>query len=153
MTSEVRYSIKDYAGKTGKTGIRFANLTAANHDAVNGLMDDVLDAINGVSVGVVAKEDRLMAANQLSDASATDPDAHRGNKWLVSYSDVNSALGGGSFEIPCPDSALLNANSREMNVGAGAGLALVTALEAGMVSRLGNPIQIDKVTFVSRSVS
>jgi hypothetical protein len=152
MPSEVRYSVRDYAKKLGKTTIRFAEVNAANHDAVNGLMDDVLAAIDGVCVGVVAKEDRVMDSNILSSANPGDADAHRGNKWLVSYADLNNPLGSGSFEIPCPDSGLLVTNSIEMNVAAGAGLALVTALNDGMVSRLGNPCQVTSIKFVTRSV-
>lgn len=153
MPAEMRLSVRDYAKKLGKTTLRFATVTAANHDAVNTGMTAVRNAIDAVVVGVIAREDRVMAANEISAANPTDKDAQRGAKWLVSYADLNNPLGSGSFEIPCPDSTFKATNSNDMDLESTEGAALVEALEDNLVSRLGNPIQVTKVTFVTRSIS
>lgn len=150
MTSLVTLSGKDYGNEGTRHSFYFPTVTSANYDAQSAAIDSVQAAINSVVTGNFSGL-RWLARNELVGAKASDPDAQRERKWLVSYTDDTDPIGNGSFEIGMADSAELASDSENMNVASGNGLALVTALEANLVSRLGNAITISSIKLVGRS--
>lgn len=152
MTSKVTVSILDYDKESSTVGVRGADVTAGNFVAQEALMDAIVAAIDGVSIGTVYKNERTYAVNESPKTPPASKFAQRETKWLVRYTDDTDPNGDGSFEIPAADLALLGTNTKELVLTAGAGQALVTALEAGMVSKLGNAITVVDVIHVGRNI-
>lgn len=152
MTSKVTISILDYDKESSTVGIRGDDVTAGNFAAQETLMDAIVAAIDGVSIGTSYKNERTYAVNESAKTPPASKFAQRETKWLVRYTDDTDPIGDGSFEIPAADLALLATNTKTMDLSAGAGAALVTALEAGMVSKLGNAITVVDVIHVGRNI-
>jgi hypothetical protein len=152
MTSKLTISILDYDKETSTVAIRGDDVTAGTFTAQEALSDAIVTAISGVSLGTLYKNERTYAVNESAKTPPAAKFAQRETKWLVSYTDNTNPTGDGSFEIPCADLDLLVGNSKELPLGSGAGAALVSALQAGMVSKLGNPITITRVIHVGRNI-
>jgi hypothetical protein len=152
---EVSFTIKDYSGETSTHQVDTPEITAANFAAMvdaGGLIPDYYDALNGITIGNIAKERITAEVIEISSANAGSAWAQVESKWLVRYRDtVDGAAPVYRREIACPDATLLSPNSDLMNLAAGAGLAFVTAAEALWVSPAGNPIEILSVEFVGRN--
>lgn len=149
MSTQMFMSIMDYPNETGSLNIHLPEITVLNFTGVTQDLDEIADAIQAVVLGNTV---RLGFTRTYDDSDAINPDpvtntaAQREQKWLVTYKDVKKWLDAAgtiangayrkkfTFEIPCADLSLLQTNSDQMNVTAGAGLALVTALEANAKS-------------------
>lgn len=151
MTSKVTYSGKDYGGESTRTGMFLPDVTGANFAAVDASVTAMQTAIEGVSL-IDFDGIQWLARAQLIGGNAPLPAAQRELKWLVRYTDPTNAIGNGSFEIGGADTALLAVGTDFMNLAAGAGLALKTAIEANLVSRLGNSIVMDSAQLVGRTI-
>lgn len=152
MPSTVVLSGNDY--DVERTSHRFfvPTLTSANLDA--GLTDitTVQGAINDVSHIDHNGKSVKVVDTQASGAAAAKA-GQREVKWRVSYSDDVDPIGNGSFEIGGADLDLLGgAGSGDLDTSAGAGLALVTQIEAKLVSRLGNAITVVSIKHVGRNI-
>lgn len=150
MTSKLSLSYKDHDRELGSVGFRFVLLTAANFDATNTLMDNLITAVTAVQTGVLEVETRIALRDDNNALPPADPFAQRETKWLVRARD--SAGDAVQFEIPCADLSLLVLNSSNMDITAGDGLALVTAIEAGVLSKAGLAITVDEVIHVGRNI-
>lgn len=152
MTSKLTISVLDHDKESSTVSVRGADVNAGNFAAQEALMDAILAAVDGVSIGQVYKDERTYAVNEVTKTPPANPFSQRETKWLVRYTDDVDSNGDGSFEIPAADLALLSLNTKNMNLAAGAGLALKNALEAGMVSKLGNAITVTDVIHVGRNI-
>jgi len=152
MPSKLNLSFVDYDDESSTASVRGATVTAGNFTAQDALFDAIVAAIDGVSIATLYKDQRILSEVETPKTLPTNAFAQRETKWLVRYTDDVDSNGDGSFEIPAADLSLLSANTPFMNLAAGAGLALVTALEAGMVSRLGNAVTITNVVHVGRNI-
>lgn len=151
MTSQVTLGVTDFNGEKSSFGFHIPTLTSANFDASLTVVDGLIANVNGVTLEDVSRQ--IVKARDIPYGGASaDPNAQRELKWRVVYSDPTDPIGNGSFEIPCPDLSLLVAGTGEMNTSAGAGATLVTGIEANMVSRLGNAIQVDRIYLVGRNI-
>ena len=155
MPGELKFSLRDNSDEIGTTNIHTGNVTAAS---LPGLLTEVgalRTAIEGITIGVVAKESLSVFETALSAASAASPLAQRGVKWTVGYTDVtaffddpvNSIPNAGyqkvfTFQIPTADLSLLTSGEEELDLTAGAGLAFVTALENTARSPYGGEINV-----------
>lgn len=151
MTSSVSLKGKDFGGEHTRFGFSTTQMTSANFDAQITLIDAIQTAADNVSYGSFTGL-QVSAVDDPVGSAETDEDAQRESKWRVSYDDDVNPLGKGSFEIPMADLSLLIAGSGDMDVSGGAGAALVTAIEAGVISRLGNAITITSIVHVGRNV-
>lgn len=110
-------------------------------------------AIDGVTLGtpaqVILSEDAILSVG--SKVPPADKTAQRGAKWLIKTWDAVAGKGG-SFEIATADHSLIQDQTETMDLTAGPGLALKTALEAGGMSSYGNAIEVVSVTFVNRNI-
>lgn len=151
MTSAVTMGVTDYDGEKSSFGFLIPTLSSANYDASLLVVDGIEAAINGVTLQDVSRK-IVKGVDDPYGGAAADPNAQREMKWRVIYTDTVDSIGNGSFEIPCPDLSLLVPGTGEMNTAAGAGATLVTTLEADVVSRLGNAIQVEKIVHVGRNI-
>lgn len=151
MTSSATLKAKDYSNEATRFGFNMTQVTAANFDAQVTLLDNIQTAVGNVALGTFLGKS-MQAVDVAVGPKATVVNAQREAKWRVTYTDDVQPEGNGSFEIGMPDLSLLVAGTGKMDVSAGAGAALVTAIEAGVVSRLGNAVTVDDIIHVGRNV-
>lgn len=112
----------------------------------------IFNAIDGVSIGN-AGQSTLNLSTPKNTGSGVPPAnafAQRELKWLCRVVDtVNSRKY--RFEIPCADASLLGGNTDFMDLTAGAGAALKSAVEAYGLSQDGNAITLASVELVGRN--
>lgn len=152
MPSKLNLSFVDFDDEVSSASIRGNDITVGNFTAQDALLDAIAAAVDGVTVGTMFKDQRILSEVLTPRTLPALAWAQRETKWLVRYTDDVDPIGDGSFEIPTADLTLLLTGTKNMNVAAGAGLALVTALEAGMPSRLGNSITVVNVVHVGRNI-
>jgi hypothetical protein len=150
MTVRANVAAIDYSLERTSAGFEMDEITAANFAAQNTAFIAVQTAFNGVSLLTFDGENypaRQLAAASIPVAKA----AQREIKWRVKMTDAIDSLGDWSVEIGGADTSLLVANSDDMDLTAGAGLALKNAIEANCVSRLGNAVTVISATLVGRN--
>lgn len=151
MTSSVTLKAKDYGNEATRLGFNTLQMTAANFDAQNTLIDALQTAIDNVALGNFSGK-QVNAIDVAVGPKATVVNAQRESKWRVIYEDATDPIGNGSFEIGMADLQFLVAGTGVMDTSAGAGAALVTAIEAAVVSRLGNAITVSEIIHVGRNI-
>lgn len=151
MTSSATLKALDYGAEATRFGFKMVQLTAANFDAQVALLTALQGAVDAVVLGLFDGK-TLNAVDVPVGPKATDVDAQRESKWRVTYTDDVTPLGNGSFEIGMPDLSLLVAGEGIMNITAGAGAALVTAIENAVISRQGNAVTVTKIAHVGRNI-
>lgn len=148
--SDVTIGGLDFSKESTRMTVRIVDLTALNFDAQITAAQAVQTAIQGVSL--IAFEG--LSVKALDTPAETDkpvsPYAQRESKWLVTMSDdSNSRLN--QFEIGGADLTLLASDGETMDVSAGAGADLVTALETHLRSRDGNTMTFVEAKHVGRA--
>jgi hypothetical protein len=151
--SQLSVTYRDYSRETSNVGLLFADVAAggANFDTVVGLMGDVVDAINDLTLCVQAKVAINQDLESPDPAIATDEYAQREFGLRVFYTDdVNGKTF--FFTIPGPDMSnlsvvpgtdLVDLSDTEM-------AALITAVEAGCKSPYGNAITVRRGIVIGR---
>jgi len=150
MTSKLNLTFVDYDGEKSSVGVYFPTLNAGNVAAQTALMDDLRDAIEGVSLGNLQKDQRTLSESKFAVGNATNPFAQRELKWDVSCVDTNGNPAG--FEIPAADANLLSTNAKTLDTATTEGAALVAAINAGAKSNDGETLTFVKATLVGRSI-
>lgn len=150
MTSKVNMTILDYSGETSTVGARFENLNGANFAAINTLMDNLVAAVEGVSIGNLQKDSRIAVETKFAVSNPTNVWAQREIKWLVRMVDTNGNVS--TMEIPCADLSLLSPGTDKLNVSAGAGAALAAAINAGVLSNDGEALTFVEAVAVGRTI-
>ena len=149
--STVLMGITDENAEKSTFGAFLPLMTAANFDATITAVAAVIAAVDGVTLEPVSRE-IIKAVDLPFGPRSTVPNAQREAKWRVVWTDPTDAIGNGSMEIPCPDLIELAPGTGKMDIGAGNGLALKNAIEANLVSRLGNAIVVQEVVHVGRNI-
>lgn len=148
--SKLTLSFKDYSDEGSSCSFHMAEINAGNLATVQGLADDISDAVANVTLGTLRKDSRLLSEAKFGDPLPTNAFAQREIKWLVQMADPNGNIV--SNELPCADLALLAANSDILDVTTVSGAALVAALEAGALSNDGEALTFIRATVVGRSL-
>lgn len=150
MTARTTFAMLDHDSEVGTMAVHAATLTAANFTAQMGLADDLRDAIEAVIVGEIQKDTRFAVETKFTVSPPADPWAQRETKWLVRM--VEAGTGNSvNFEIPTADLAQLSPGTEKLDITAGNGLALVTAIEAYVTSNDGTNVTVQEIVHVSRS--
>lgn len=141
----------DYGLETTTAGFVLDTLTAANFDAQVIKFDGIVTAFNNVSLITFDGENyAALLTPPVSVPVVTE--AQREIKWRVDVKDATGdTLGDWSVEIGGADTSLLVLNSDDLNLAAGAGLALKTAIEANCLSRTGNAVTLVSAKLVGRN--
>lgn len=153
MAGRVNFTINDNTVVNSRPertnfGFNVNNLTAANWDATETAVGQLITALGNVSIGVIYKT-QTAQVNENPDVPASSPLAQRENKWRVTM------VGGGettNFTIGCADLTLLEANTENMADNAQRA-ALITALEALVTASDGTtPMTVQlPIVFVGRN--
>ena len=153
-------SIRDWDGKLSDTQVLTGLVTALTLPALLTQIGDLRDAIDGVTIGVLANEKQTVFNTILSQDLPTSEFAQRGNKWIVFYHDntqffdapVNAIPNAGylkpfHFEIACADNSLLDANSTVLDIttALSPGKVLADAIEAMAKSPYGGSVVVDSI--------
>lgn len=149
MTSKINLKGRDNSGELTTFSLYFPDTTAGNFAGQSAALDAIQAAVNDVTLSQFNGK-QLLAVDVPVAGQAADTGAQREGKWRVTYTDTVSPIGDGSFEIGMYDPALIDSGTQNMIAGAER-TALVGAIEANCVSRLGNPIVVDKITHVGRN--
>lgn len=142
LTSFVDYTAEESTGALYvDSAISDANITA------------IVTAIDGITVD--GRQQAVLSQDLPKDAGitgkATSPLAQREVKWYLRYTDDVTGDKGGA-EYPCADLSLLSGGTDFLDLSAGAGAALKTAVDTYGRSRLGNAITLQSVQFVGRNL-
>lgn len=148
--SYAEWSFQDYSREKSRVRMQFQDMTAANYDATKTLMDNVRTAILGVQQEN-CEQTYIVVAQSIfnSRAPATAKNSQRESKWLLTLADTTTNKLS-RHEIPIAKLDLVTANTDFMDLSAGAGLALKTAIEAGVKSPAGNAVSLISVQFVGK---
>ena len=143
-------SIRDYAGEISRFRVHITTLTAANFAATITALDTLSTAVQGVIIGVRARQITTADDSSLSNGLPSSPLAQRENKWLARSEDnVTHVIG--RNEIPTADLTLLTNNSEIITDFTPAALAaLKSAWEAVVVSEDGNNVTLRSLQYVGK---
>lgn len=108
-----------------------------------------ITAVDGVTLGVMGKDQRLIKDTVLSNAAATSSFAQRENKWLVT---VRGATTGKlyQFSVGTADLNLLTPNGEDMAVSA-AQIAFIAAIEDLYRGNGFETVSVVSIKFVGRN--
>jgi len=138
-------SILDNSEETGKTDFNIGDLTAVSLPGALTQMGALQTAIEGVILGTVSVS-RWGDADNISNTPPASPLAQRGVKWTVLMEDDTLHT---KFKnlLPTADLSLLAAGEEELDLTAGAGLALKVAIEDLARSPAGNNVNVLRVYY------
>ncbi len=149
MTTRTSISSLDASAEVTNSTFRGVTLTAANFDAQATLVTALKAAIVGIVITQVFR-DQSAIVNEIAKSLPSDQFAQRELKWAVTLTDA--VLGSTSvIEIGGADLDLLTAGTEFLDITAGVGLALVTAIEAYHLSPAGNAVTVLSAKFVGRN--
>jgi len=147
------FTYLDHSIERSNAGVYITDLSAANFDAVNLLVDDLVTAIGNVTLGLLVRDQRIATITKVAPVPPADEGAQRENKWLVHASDDVTALSV-TFELPCanPVGQILG-NTDFMDLGVGTdGETLKSAIEAVARSNVGNTVTVTSIEYVGRNI-
>lgn len=130
MPSKCGFTYKDYDGEIGSVTFDITTVTAANFDATNTAVNALSSAILGVQTENSLQSKRYIAAdNFISRAKAEQKATQRISKWVVTLEDATTHRLT-THEIPQADVTLIGTDVDTLDLSAGVGQALKTAIEA-----------------------
>jgi len=138
--------------ESSSMGVAVTTLTAANVAAQSALIINLENAIDGVTIGEMAKSEIVFERSILSASPASSTLAQRENKWLMRYhgNTLNQKF---QVSVGTADLTLLDSGSEFLDLTADEGLALKTAFEAIVKSPndAAETVTLDSVQFVGRN--
>jgi len=130
MASKCSFSYKDYDGESSKCTFDITTVTAANFDATNTAVNALSAAILGVQSENSLQSKRIEAVNNfISRAKATEKTTQREHRWAVTLEDATTHRLT-THEIPQADVSLVGTDVDTLDLAAGVGETLKTAIEA-----------------------
>jgi len=146
-TSRINLTYLDRLGKASGPAFHSTTLTAGNFTAQMGLLDDLVAAIADVTLLNLQKDQRVAIETKFAVSLPTDPGAVKGVKWLVRMTDSN----GNSVTAQIPGADLtLDAGGGKMDLTAGEGAALVSAIEAVVKSNDGEAVTVQEIIYLDK---
>lgn len=148
--AKYKLSIRDNSRELGRSDFNIEDITVSS---IAGVLVDIgafKTAVDGIVLGVLAKEALVMDETNLSALAPTNPVAQKGVKWSVQYADntpffdapINAIPNAGYQQIftntiGTADLSLLADGEEELDLTAGPGLAFKTAFDALVRSPYG----------------
>jgi len=129
-THKAIFTLRDYARETSTVTVYNGAVTAVNIGAYLTQFGELKAAIDGLSLGTIAKEQIVLDDTIITADSPANPFAQRELKWLVRYvGNTNGAVY--TLTIPCADpTGRLLPQSDFMDLTETNAAAFVTAFEA-----------------------
>lgn len=158
--AKYKLSIRDNSREITRSDFNIDPITVGNIGDILTAIGTFKTAVDGIILGVLAKESLVMDETNISAAAPTNPLAQRGIKWSAQYADntaffdapVNAIPNAGYQQIftntiGTADLSLLSNGEEELNLTAGAGLAFKTAFDALIKSPYGGDAQLLRVYY------
>lgn len=165
MAGLLTFSLRDYDKEISTTSINTGAVTAVSLPGLLAEIGTLRDAIDNITLGVLAREQLTAFNTPLSNNPATLPNAQRETKWLVLYEDntqffdppVNAIPNEGYrkrfvLEIPTANLNLLAANSDLADTTNPAIQAFIDAFEQTGRSPYGGSVNVIEIRHVSRNL-
>lgn len=148
---KVNWTYIDHDSESSGVGVPIIDLTAANFTAQAALHATLRTAVEAVVLGTLRKEQIIAVTDDIAGVAPANAFAQREIKWLVSGVDGSGFVS--TIELPTADLALLAGGTGQMDITAGAGLALANALNAVWRSpRSATAVTVQSVTHVGRNI-
>lgn len=133
------------------TTINTPTATAANIDDIATGLVTLGTALDNISLGTLGRRKLTAFDAFLSATPPASEAAQREIKWEVSYRDDVTGRPG-SFTVPGANTALLTSRSDIIDLTADAWPGVVAAIEANVVSNIGNPVTVEQIKLTGWSV-
>jgi len=147
---KVNWSFIDHDAEASSVGMGIPDLGVGNIAAQLTLVDAVETALLAVTIGELQSKSVIATTEDFAVTPPADGYSQRETKWLVSGVDTEG--NNASMEIPCANLDLLPSGSGVLDLSAGAGLALKSALDDVWTSRQGNLVTVARVIHVGRNI-
>jgi hypothetical protein len=145
-------SFWDYDKETSTVTVPSLEIDETTLVAQNALMAAFFLAVGDMSLGQIYKDVRVFEESQVSGTPPSATAAQRESKWLVRMTEADTYRKL-TMEIPCADTALLDADNRGAADPANADvIAFVSALEDLYLSDRDKAITVDEIIFVGRNL-
>lgn len=168
--STASITIADYNGEQSTMNVSCEVIAddGSNFAALNTAFDTLETAIQGITRGLRTRK-QVNYVKRLGNGRATDPEAQREEKWLVTYEDISAYLDSpantlpnpGQFklynaEIPCADLSLRVGNSELLYPYPGGAAPtpltdFISAFQAFVKSPTGGSVVIKEIRAVGRN--
>jgi len=157
--AKYKLSIRDNSRELSRSDFNIDPIDVSNIGDIFTAIGAFRTAVEGITLGVMAKESVVMDETNLSALSPTNPLAQRGIKWACQYADVTeyfdiaNAIPNAGFQqiftntLGTADLSLLANGEEELNLAAGPGLALKTAFDALIKSPYGGSVNLLRVYY------
>lgn len=157
-------TVMDYDGEKSPLKVHTGAVTATSIAGLLTQIGNFRNAVDGLSIGTMQKEQLAAFSTILSQDLPTSEFAQRETKWVVKYHDnqeffdapVNAIPNAGylkifDFEIGAADLSLLADNQDFLPLDGTEAAALVTAFEAMARSPYGGTVTVDSIQQVGRN--
>ena len=148
--SVITFNIRDHSDEYSGVGINIPDVDEVSWVATNTAIGVIQAAILGLTTGNLASRTLQAYKQTVDDTRPANPYAQRELGLRLFYSDD---VTGKKYHItvPCPDLTIVGVGgSDEIDMTLSAAQALITALEALMVSPEGNGVDIYRGVIVGR---
>lgn len=128
--SLVNLLYRDYEAQKSTVTFMGVAVTGANYVTQQGLESDLIAAVEGISVGLLKKQQRVSYELENAGEGAASPAARRELKFEVHF-HYEGTTKTGRLEIPCPDLTLTSTTEKgKADLANPAVAAFVTAFQA-----------------------
>lgn len=157
--AKYKLSMRDNSREISRSDFHIDPIDVSNIGDILSAVGTFRAAVEGITLGVAAKEALVMDETNLSGLAPTNPLAQRGIKWTVSYLDVTeyfdigNAIPNAGFQQPftntigTADLSLLANGAEELSLTANPGLAFKTAFDALVKSPYGGSVSLQRVYY------
>ncbi len=153
MSGKMVLTYADYGGEKSSFQVPTLDWSAANFDANNTLVDNLVNAVDALTVGLEVRQLRSHTESGSGSGQSSNVNAHRELKWLITFTDDVTGVNY-QREIPCP---LLSAATLLQDIGGNANVGdtlwtdFITAFEAVVESPAGNAVTFVTARYVGRN--
>lgn len=165
MAGQLSFSLMDHNGERGTVGINTGAVTAVSLPGLLTEVGSLRGAIEGITLGVVAKEQLTVFNTPLANAPPADENAQVERAWLVSFEDdlpffddpVNAIPNEGyrkKFTLTIPTADLVGRllpNSDQADLTDTQIAAFISAFETTARSPYGGTVNVLGMTAVGRN--
>jgi hypothetical protein len=137
--------------ESSTTEVAVTTITAGNFAAQATLHSDLINALEGVTIGNPAKSELIANRERISDAKASSQLAQKENRWLLRYHGVTN-FRKYVVTLGTADLTQLVSGTEFLDLSGGTGAALKTAFEAVVKdpNDASEAVVLDSVQYVVR---
>jgi len=152
MNSSCTFVIRDKTNEYSSVRFALPPVTAANYDATITAMDDIQTAISAMTIGSIASRQLVAFNDKIDDTMPLNPWAQRELGARFFYQETAGGQKKYHLTVPCPDLIVVDVTDGD-HIDAEnftSSNALLTLLEANMVSPNGHPVEFYRGKLVGR---